>query len=98
NAPVIVQSYDGDGLRIKKNEYGAVSFYLRSSVLGGQVIAELDSNGGWSRGYVYAGSSLMSVQQGNAVNWVYEDPVTKSKRTTDINGNVVSVIETDPWG
>src|SRR5256714_10898054 len=73
----IAQAYDGNGLRVKKTEYGATTWYLRSSVLGGQVIAELDGNGGWSRGYVYAGSSLMAVQQGqaNAVYWVYEDPI-----------------------
>jgi RHS repeat-associated protein len=97
SAPVIVQSYDGDGLRVKKNECGAVTYYVRSSVLGGQVIAELDHNGAWSRGYVYSGSSLLAVQQ-NGVFWMYEDAVTKSKRVTDVNGNIVSGIETDPWG
>jgi RHS repeat-associated protein len=61
------------------------------------VTAELNSNGAWSRGYVYSGSSLLAVQD-NGVYWVHEDPVTKSKRTTDINGDVVSIIETDPWG
>jgi len=96
-ASAITQSYDGGGLRVKKTEYGATTWYLRSRVLGGQVIAELDATGNWARGYVYAGSSLMAVQQGG-VFWVHEDPVTKSKRTTDMNGNVVSAIETDPWG
>src|SRR5207247_331738 len=32
------------------------------------------------------------------VNWVHEDPITKSKRLTDISGNVISAIELDPWG
>jgi RHS repeat-associated protein len=32
------------------------------------------------------------------VFWVHEDPITKSKRVTDVNGNVVSSIELDPWG
>src|SRR5205807_417827 len=36
----IIQAYDGDGLRVKKTEYSGTTFYLRSSVLGGQVIAE----------------------------------------------------------
>ena len=92
----IVQAYDGDGLRVKKTQSGASTWYLRSSVLGGQVIAEVDANG-WERGYVYAGNSLLAVQQGG-VFWMYEDPVTKSKRVCDANGNVVSGIETDPFG
>jgi RHS repeat-associated protein len=74
--------------------------YLRSSVLGGQVVAEMDYVNGawqWQRGYVYQGSQLLAVQQ-NGVFWVHEDPVTKSKRVTDANGNVVSTLEPDPWG
>jgi RHS repeat-associated protein len=91
------QGYDGDGLRNSKVENGAVTYYLRSSVLGGAAVAEIDGNGGWSRGYVYAGSDLLAVQQ-NGVYWSHEDDVTKSKRITDSNGNVVSTIELDPWG
>ncbi len=97
-ASVISQSYDGDGLRVKKTQNGAATYYVRSTVLSGQVLAELDAAGNWARGYVYAGSNLMAVQQSNAVYWQHEDPVTKSKRTTDVNGNVVSTIELDPWG
>jgi RHS repeat-associated protein len=91
------QGYDGDGLRLSKVENGAVTHYLRSTVLGGAVVAEIDGNGGWSRGYVYAGSELLAVQQ-NGVYWSHEDSVTKSKRITDVSGNVVSTIELDPWG
>jgi RHS repeat-associated protein len=91
------QYYDGDGLRVQKTENGSATYYLRSSVLGGQVVAEMDASGNWTRGYVYQGSNLIAVQQGG-VYWVHEDPVTKSKRVTDVNGNVVSAIELDPWG
>ena len=74
--------------------------FLRSSVLGGQVVAEIDYVGGlwqWWRGYVYAGSQLLAVQQGG-VFWMHEDPVTKSKRVTNSAGAIVSTIELDPWG
>ena len=91
------QSYDGDGLRVKKTEYGSTTWYLRSSVLGGQVVAEIDGNAVWQRGYVYVGSSLMAVQQGG-VFWMHEDPITKSKRMTDSGGNIISTVELDPWG
>jgi RHS repeat-associated protein len=67
-------------------------------VLGGQVIAELDASGALARGYVYAGGTLLAVQQSNSVYWIHEDPVTKSKRTTDENGTIVSTVELDPWG
>lgn len=40
----------------------------------------------------------MAVQQGWQLYWVHEDSITKSQRTTDVYGNVVSTVELDPWG
>ncbi|HEY0763635.1 MAG TPA: S8 family serine peptidase [Pyrinomonadaceae bacterium] len=90
--------YDGDRLRGKKTENGVTSYYLRSSVLGGQIIAEIAANGDWTRGYVYMGPELLAVQQGSAVNWVHQDPFVKSKRITNSSGTVISTVELDPWG
>lgn len=89
--------YDGDRLRGKKTVGGVTTYYLRSSVLGGQVIAELNGGGGWSRGYVYLGSQLLALQQ-NGVYWMHQDPVTKGERITDGSRTIVSAIELDPWG
>ena len=98
----LTQTYDGNGLRVKKTETGTGTiYYLRSSVLGGQVVAEIfwtGSSWSWYRGYVYSGAGLLAVQYGNAVSWVHEDPVTKSKRITNSSGTVTSSIELDPWG
>ncbi len=93
------QTYDGDRMRVKKVENGVTQYYLRSSVFGGQVVAEINASGVWTRGYVYgARGGLLAVQQTNTVFWVHEDPVTKSKRNTDTAGNITSTIELDPWG
>src|SRR5207237_309445 len=90
--------YDGDRQRVKKTDAGVTTYYLRSSVLGGQVVCEIASAGWWSRGYVYLGSQLLAIQAGG-VNWVHQDPVAKSQRLTDANGNLIgTVIEVDPWG
>ncbi len=91
------QSYDGDGMRVKKVEQGVATYYVRSSVLGGQVVCEINGWGGWTRGYVYLGGQLLAIQDGSVV-YVHQDPVTKSQRLTDTAGNVVSGIELDPWG
>jgi RHS repeat-associated protein len=93
----LAQSYDGNGVRVKKVENGATTLYLRSSVLGGQVVTEMNGAGSWTRRYVYLGSQLLAVQNAG-VYWMHEDPVTKSKRVTNSAGAVVSTIETDPWG
>ena len=64
------QSYDGDGLRAKKVEDNNTTYYLRSSVLGGQVVADVtNTNNTWNmtRGYVYLGGQLLAVQSQNAL-------------------------------
>src|ERR1041384_1887221 len=94
------QAYDGDALRIRKTENLYTTYYLRSTVLGGKIVAELDANGNWTRGYVYQGDELLATQCNGQVNWTHTDPVTKSQRVTDINGNVIAngIVELDPWG
>jgi RHS repeat-associated protein len=92
------QYYDGNGLRAKKIENGVVTLYLSSSVLGGQIVSEMNGGGAVQRGYVYLGSQLVAVQQSNAVSWVHQDPVVKSKRVTNGSEAVVSTVELDPWG
>jgi RHS repeat-associated protein len=103
------QSYDGDGLRVKKTESGVTTAYLRSSVLGGQVVVEIGGTspnmGQMLRGYVYLGGQMVAIQESNRVNgagdqvlWVHQDPVTKSQRLTDKDGVVVSWVDLDPWG
>ncbi len=98
SAGTMTQSYDGDRLRVKKVENSVTTYYLRSSVLGGQVISELNGSGVLQRSYVYLGSELLAVQQNNQVSWVHQDPVTKSRRITNSSGTVTSTIDLDPWG
>jgi RHS repeat-associated protein len=96
---LLQQYYDGDGLRVKKTENSTTTYYLRSSVLGGQVVAEISPTPtpSWQRGYIYLGGELIAVQYGG-VYWVHQDPLVKSKRVTNSSGSVVSVVELDPWG
>ena len=83
---------------MKKVENGITTYFLRSTLLGGQVVAELNSAGAFARGFVYLGGQLLAVQQNNQVNWVHQDPLVKSKRVTNSAGTVVSTVELDPWG
>jgi YD repeat-containing protein len=80
--------YDGDRLRIKRVEQAATVYYIRSSVLGGQVVCDAGAAGQWLRGYIYLGGQLTAYQENGRVLWVHEDPVTKAKRTTDSAGAV----------
>jgi RHS repeat-associated protein len=95
---LLQQYYDGDRLRVEKVDGGSTTYYLRSTVLGGQVVAELNGSGTFQRGYVYVGGQLLAVQQQSAVFWVHQDPTVKSKRVTNASGSIVSAVELDPWG
>ena len=83
---------------MKKVESGTTTYYLRSSVLGGQVISEVGSSGSLQRGYVYFGNQVLAIQQSNQVSWVHQDPITKSQRITNGSGTITSTIDLDPWG
>src|SRR6266550_8593334 len=75
---VLDQSYDGDRLRGKKVDNGTTTYYLRSSVLGGQVVAELSNTGAWTRGYVYLGGQMVALQGGTGgAVWTWGDSVMK---------------------
>ncbi|MGH9904193.1 MAG: hypothetical protein ACRD8U_01270, partial [Pyrinomonadaceae bacterium] len=98
---LLQQVYDGDTLRVKKTDNGFNVYYLRSSLLGGQVVAEVAYNAGswvWQRGYVQLGGQLLAVQEDGVVRWVHEDPITKTKRMTNSAGTAISTIVFDPWG
>lgn len=100
----MTQWYDGDRLRVKKQEYGVTTYYLRSSVLGDQVLAELDANGQMKRGYVYLGGQMVALQDKDAsgaeqVTWVHQDPLTKTQRFTSQTGALLAdKVDLDPWG
>lgn len=91
------QGHDGNGLRVKDVQGGNTTYYLRSSALGGQVVAEISSGGTWMRGYVYSGQQLVAIQSGGNY-FVHQDPITKSQRITNSAGTVVEAIELDPFG
>jgi YD repeat-containing protein len=90
----VTQDYDGNGQKIKhfQNEQ---KYYIRSSVLGGAVIAELNRVGSTNEYrkdvYVYANGERIAVQMdyinfpaNSQIRWLYENPVTGSLR-----GNLV---------
>ncbi|MBC8029018.1 MAG: hypothetical protein H7Z16_02820, partial [Pyrinomonadaceae bacterium] len=95
---------DGDGQQVRTDETKidevtqtpttTTKYYLRSSVMGGQVLTEIDADGAKLRTFVYAGGSVLGWQvvQGTAqwVVWEHRDASGASFRTTDILG--------DPWG
>lgn len=110
----IEQSYDGDGQPAKRIEVrGSSSFtstiyYLRSSVLDGAVIADLNSSGqpvgaGQYRN-IYANGGVLARErydpnsQSYRMNWQHYVPVTGDRRETTQEGFVSTGYSSDPLG
>jgi len=107
-----VDSYDGEGMLLKSarttqlNSNAAqtvVSFYLRSSVLGGSVIAEYDAGGVRQNAYVFAGGEILVQQQrlGDGTTrlmWQHLNPLTGDGLNTDAQGVALGRTTVDPMG
>jgi hypothetical protein len=108
----IAESYDGDGRSLKRVQtkvqsrpfypeviHEIVDYYLRSTVLGGQVITELTSAGQKQKTNVYIGSEVAAEQVPNGesqfLTWKYSNPVTG---TSAEQTSFVAKKEYDPFG
>lgn len=102
--PTATMAYDGEGQQIKTIEtwvdesfetQSETKYYLRSTVLGGQLLAEVDAWGQFARTFVYAGPAMLGwIWQSyglDSVVWEQRDPTGASERG---NGQQ----ELDPFG
>jgi YD repeat-containing protein len=94
----VTLGFDGTGRRVKFVENGTTTYYIGSSVLGGQTISEVDQNGAKKRGYVLVGGETVAKQENGQVFWEHSDPLGTSNRTTNSAGTATSKVETDPLG
>ena len=109
---VTTQSFDGEGQRVKtvktEGASSTTTYYVRSSVLGGQVLTELSSNGAKQRTFVYSGNQVLAWQESPfgspRVMWEHRDPSNASFRMSDINASLSTgtdqeqAAELDPLG
>lgn len=95
----ISQSYDGDGQRLKQTEGALTTYFLRSSSLSGQVIAEVLPDGSRNVRYVYSNSgALLAQETASGVNWLHTNPVTGSQASSNLSGGSALRAELDPLG
>jgi YD repeat-containing protein len=91
---------DGDGWRVKATEPNQVTYYLRSTVLGGQVVEELNSSGAKQQSFIYIGQKVVGHDWANGnVSLRHEDPAGVTVRSSLPQAAFVSYFaELDPWG
>lgn len=96
----VTQARDGDGLEIKREEtrggVTTIGYRLRSTVLGGNVVTELNPNGQKLKSYVYLGGERLAEQEGGFVAWKHTKPLTGSEGSSYTGGLYVPEKERDP--
>jgi YD repeat-containing protein len=93
----LTTTYAGDGASIKEVTDSTTTYHLRSTVLNGAIIAEMNSSGQKTTGYVYLGDRLLSTQFFNQVTWHHDSPIGTARYSTDVSGNYGRT-EFDPSG
>jgi YD repeat-containing protein len=90
---------DGDGWRVKTIEPNLVTYFLRSTVLGGEVVEELSSSGAKQKSFIYYGHKVIGYDWANGnVSMVHEDPSGVTIRSSIPQSAVVTYFsELDPW-
>jgi YD repeat-containing protein len=99
----ITPIYDGDGQVVHQNEVeGSTTidnlFELRSTVMGGKVITELDSAGQKKKGYVYCNGQSIARQDPVSIVWQHENPFTGTRGGSNRDGAASVDVEHDPMG
>ena len=109
------QQFDGDGNRVKSVQRRfdeqtsqwvteVVTYYVNSTVLGGQLLTELTAQGTKQRTLVYAGKAVLALQNvapnsSQSVTWEHRDASGASLRMTDASGQgTAQAAEMDPMG
>ncbi|HJP93641.1 MAG TPA: DUF4214 domain-containing protein [Pyrinomonadaceae bacterium] len=91
--------FDGDGQRVKSTEPNIVNYYVRSTVLRGQVITQLDSSGAREWGFIYVAGELFGRQYLNGgVTLLHKEPSGVSERAVFQSGVITDWTELDPFG
>jgi YD repeat-containing protein len=91
--------YDGDGARIQDVSSSVTTYYLRSSVLGGAIIEELNNSGQKNAGYVcLPGGVLLATQTPGVVTWKHNTPAGTTEYTANSYNNATGRTEFDPLG
>jgi YD repeat-containing protein len=92
--------FDGDGERVKATGTYGVTYYLRSTILGGKVVEELNSSGAKEHSLIYAWDRVVGHDWGNgSVSIMQTDPAGVSITSNSTQSSFVgSFSELDPWG
>jgi len=91
--------YDADGVKIYDVASGQTTRYLRSSVLGGTIVEEINSSGQKNIGYVYSPTGTeLATQSGGVVIWKHNTPTGASQYTTNSSNSAIGRTELDPLG
>ncbi len=83
---------------VTQSSQTTVTYLVRSSVLGGRVVTELNGQGIKQKGYVFVGTQVIARQENNVVVWQHVNPLTGSSGESFADGSYMITNEPDPMG
>ena len=72
------------------------TYRLRSSLLGGQIVDEIDGSGAKATGFIYAGRLPIARYQSTQLLWMHRDPLNTRERLSSSTGALSGGGEFDP--
>src|SRR6266850_1049032 len=96
----IYDEWDENHPLVQVLEDNQTSYYLKSSVLGGARVMELDASGAKKSIWIYAGGQRIAKEENGSINFEHHNPATGSWVTTHGHSSfrLTSREERDPFG
>src|SRR5262249_48329770 len=88
--------YDGSGRRVRKTVSGVSTDFLYD--LGIQVVAEMNSSGGWNRGEIFGGGRHIATYANSTTYFNHSDWLGSERSRTTLSGTVCQTTVSLPFG
>ena len=96
NSTVVTENtYDGSGMRVKKNEDGKTVYFVYN---GNDPIIEYSATDSKYIYYIYAGKQTVAEESGGVVKFYHKDHLGSTRVVTDSSGNKVAEYTYEPFG
>jgi hypothetical protein len=95
NGNITRSSYDGSGMRVKKNEGGKTLYFMYN---GNDQILEYSATDAKYTYYIYAGKQSIAEETNGVVKFYHKDHLGSTRVATDASGNIAASYTYEPFG
>lgn len=97
DSSTVAQVEDVEGDIVKRTQFTVNAYYVRSTVLDGKVVCDLNHFGTVQKNYIYLEGEVLATQDNNTF-WRHENPLTGGRGESNFNGGLWRTVEPDSMG